>query len=241
MQFSRSVVPAFGWLLLTTVTHAESGTVAVGVQTSVKPGANADSKAGAPTALQGAASTSASQVRRDAKGKKGINPFWEAIRRGDEAARTQDFAVADAAYTAAIGIEPKSALAHFRRGQILVRAGKLSDAEAAYQVALQLSDAAGQKDATQHAAALFVLADLKERQGKRDEAVAAWSAYSAYLKQEPGAKGYPESATERDKRLKAYAALATDSALVRERITLRLKEVDAANKRRAAKNPNEGR
>ncbi len=179
----------------------------------------------------------ASGVRRDPKGKKGISPYWEAIRRGDEAAMARDFSKAEEAYQAAIGLEPKNPLGHFRKGQILVRAGKLTDAETIYQDAMRLAD----KDTTIHAAALFVLADLKERQGQRDAAITAWKAYADYLKAEATAKGYPETATERDKRLKKYNELVVEAKAVKERIQLRLKELDEAKKRQAAKNPNEGK
>jgi tetratricopeptide (TPR) repeat protein len=184
-----------------------------------------------------AGSKDASGVRRDPNGKKGISPFWEAIRRGDEAALARDFPKAQEAYQTAIGLDPKNPLGHFRKGQILVRAQKLGDAEIAYQDALRLAG----KDTKIHAAALFVVADLKERQAERDAAIAAWKAYADYLKAESGAAGYPETPAERDKRLKKYKELVVEGKAVRERIQLRLKEVDEAAKRKAAKNPNEGK
>src|SRR5512138_1357783 len=53
-------------------------------------------------------------IRRDPAGKKGIGPYWEAIRHGDEAALARDFAKAEAAYQEAIGLEPKNPMGHFR-------------------------------------------------------------------------------------------------------------------------------
>lgn len=241
-------------LTLSAVAHAEGkGKLEMGASLksdSGKTEAKADAKSKAdvkaeeksdtktePKKSAGSVTKDASGVRRDPKGKKGINPYWEAIRRGDEAALARDFPKAEQAYQDAIGIDPKNPLGHFRRGQILVRSGKLTDAETVYQDAMRLSD----KDTTIHAAALFVLADLKERQGDRDAAIKGWKAYDDYLKANTSAKGYPETATERDKRLKAYNALVVDSKAVKERIALRAKEVDEAKKREAAKNPNQNK
>lgn len=176
-------------------------------------------------------------VRHDPKGKKGISPFWDAIRRGDEAAMAGDFIKAEASYNAAAEIAPRHPIAPLRLGQVLIRAGKLTQAETAYQQALELTE----KDVTLHAAALFVLADLKERQGRRDEAILAWKAYAEYLRKEPSARGYLETPTEREQRISRYKEVAADSKNVRERIELRVKEVDAANQRKAAQNPNANR
>jgi tetratricopeptide (TPR) repeat protein len=207
------------------------------VKAEVKADPNKDqAKVEEPKASTGA-TKDASGVRRDPKGKKGISPFWEAIRRGDEAALARDFPKAQAAYQAAIELDPKNPLAHFRKGQALVRAGNLAEAETVYQDAMRLAD----KDTTIHAAALFVLADLKERQGQRDAAITAWKAYADYLKTESTAKGYPDTPADRDKRLKRYNELVVEGKAVRERIQLRVKELDEANKRKAAKNPNEGK
>ncbi|HEY5962284.1 MAG TPA: tetratricopeptide repeat protein [Polyangiaceae bacterium] len=248
MQLCRSAVLCLGCLLLASGAFAQSGARADTAKTPVALGVGTDAHTVATKQAEGAASIArsvasksaageGSKARRDPKGKKGISPFWEALRHGDEAAHVHDLTGAETAYEAALSIDPKNAVAHLRRGQVLVGMGKLAAAEVAYRAALQLTD----KDATLHAAALFVLADLKERQGKSEEAGTAWSAYADYLRHEATAKGYPETASERDKRLKTYAALVLDSKVVRERIELRLREVDEAKKRRAAKYPNEGR
>jgi tetratricopeptide (TPR) repeat protein len=176
-------------------------------------------------------------VRHDAAGKQGISPYSEAIRAGDEAALAGDLAKAEASYVTAIEIDPKHPIAHLRRGQALLRAGQLTQAELVYQQALKLTSS----DTTLHASALFVLAELKERQGLRDEAIAAWRLYAEYVKKEPSAKAYRETPAEREKRLTKYKELAADSKAVRERIELRVKEVDEANRRKAAQNPNANR
>lgn len=249
MPFRRSFALTFCILSVAAIASAQSeaksgpaakAEVGFGFKSDVgKTEAKADVNASATSEAKpaGGATKDAVGVRRDPKGKKGVSPFWEAIRRGDEAALAKDFSKAQEAYQVAIDLDPKSPLAQFRKGQILVRGGHLPEAEAAYRDAMNLAD----KDGTIRAAALFVLADLKERQGKRDEAIAAWKAYADYLKSDPSAKGYPDTAVERDKRLKTYNELVVESKAVRERIELRIKELDEANKRKAAKNPNAGK
>jgi tetratricopeptide (TPR) repeat protein len=257
MLFGRSVVCATCLLCVAAVASAEpesktssEAALSLGAKSdSGKLDAKADSTLGTKPATKkddaeaaqvkpaAAPSKDVSGVRRDPNGKKGISPFWEAIRQGDEAAMARDLPKAEAAYQAAIGLDPKNPVGHFRKGQILVRAQKLGDAETAYQDALRLAGT----DTKIHAAALFVLADLKERQADRDAAIAAWKAYAEYLKADSSAAGYPETPAERDRRLKKYQALLVEGKAVRERIQLRLKEVDEAAKRKAAKNPNEGK
>jgi tetratricopeptide (TPR) repeat protein len=250
MLLGRSLALCVCLVSLSAIAHAETGKETGGKakleigagfktdseKTEVKADAKVEPKKADAKVTEGV-TKDASGVRRDPKGKKGISPYWEAIRRGDEAALARDFAKAEEAYQAAIGTDPKNPVGHFRRGQILVRSGKLADAEVVYQDAMRLAD----KDTTIHAAALFVLADLKERQGQRDAAITAWKAYADYLKAEATAKGYPETAIERDKRMKKYNELVVDGKAIKERIQLRLKEVDEAKKRQAAKNPNEGK
>lgn len=237
MLFRRSFVITLGLLSVAAIASAEGEAKSGSAAIKADPGKSevkTEAKAPDPKTTE---SQPAEGIRRDPSGKKGISPFWEAMRRGDEAALAKDFTKAQEAYQVAIEIDSKSPIALFRKGQILIRSGKLTEAEATYQQAMHLAE----KDGKVRAAALFVLADLKERQGKRDEAIAAWKAYADYLKTDATATGYPETAVERDQRLKKYNAMVVDSKAVRERIQLRIKEVDEANKRKAAKNPNEGK
>jgi len=169
------------------------------------------------------------EVRRDPKGKKGLSPFAEAMHRGDDAAIARDFPKAKEAYQAALSLSPKQAQAHYRIGQVEALAGKLSDAETAYNDALRFVE----NDPTLHATLLFVLADLKERQGQRDAAIKAWQAYADYLKTESQAKGYPGTADERRKRLIRYNELVVESKVVKDRADLRVKELEESAKRKA--------
>lgn len=168
------------------------------------------------------------QVRQDPKGKKGMSPFAEAMRRGDEFAVARDYEQAKKAYQEAVTHEPKRAIAHYRIGQVDVMAGKLSDAETAYTDALRYADG----EPTLHAHLLFVLADLKERLLQRDAALKAWQAYAEFLKNEPKAKGFPATAEERQKRLLRYNELVVESKGVKERAELRMKELEENAKRK---------
>lgn len=193
----------------------------------------ADSKSSdAKPAPSSVPNASQNAQRRDPKGKKGIGPFMEAMHRGDDAAVARDYPKAKEAYQAALAIQAKQPMAHYRIGQVEALAGKLSDAETAYNDALRFAD----DDPTLHATLLFALADLKERQGQRDAAIKAWQAYADYLTHEPRAKGYPASATERKQRLIRYSEMVVESKAVKDRIELRLKELDESAKRNAAKN-----
>jgi tetratricopeptide (TPR) repeat protein len=182
-----------------------------------------------PTLTAPEAANTKDGVRRDPKGKQGLSPFWEAVRRGDAAALARDYVKAKQAYQEAITFEPKRAIAHYRIGQVEVLAGKLSDAETAYNDALRFVDS----EPTLHAHLLFVLADLKERQEQRDAALKAWQAYADYLKSESRAKGYPATAEERQKRILRYNELVVECKGVKERVELRIKELDENAKRKA--------
>jgi tetratricopeptide (TPR) repeat protein len=168
-------------------------------------------------------------VRRDPKGQKGIGPFWEALHRGDDHALARDYPKAKEAYQAALALTPKQAIAHYRIGQIEVLSGNLPEAETAYTDALRFVDNAPEL----HAHLLFVLADLKERMGQRDAAIKAWQAYLDYLKSEAKAKGYRATADDRLKRILRYNELLVECKGVKERVQLRVKELEENAKRKA--------
>jgi tetratricopeptide (TPR) repeat protein len=168
-------------------------------------------------------------VRRDPKGIKGVRPLVELMRRGDDAAVARDYEKAKTTYQEALTMVPKTAILYFRIGQVETMAGKLSEAETAYTDALRYAD----NDPTLYAQLLFVLADLKERQLQRDAALKAWQAYADFLKSEPKAKGYLATAEERQKRLLRYNELVVESKGVKDRVTLRLKEIEENVKNKA--------
>jgi tetratricopeptide (TPR) repeat protein len=161
-------------------------------------------------------------VRRDPKGVTGVTPLIEALAKGDAAYASKDWDKAIEGYKDAIGKDAKSPLGHYRLGEAHLAAGKLDDAGQAWQDALKA--ASERADAAYRAKALFVIADLKERQGKWDEAATAWKEYGSYVTDNPKAKGYAATATERQKAIETHNDVAAKAAKVKERIQQREKE-----------------
>ncbi|HOU92353.1 MAG TPA: tetratricopeptide repeat protein [Polyangiaceae bacterium] len=162
----------------------------------------------------------AEQVRKDPQGIKGISPYWEAIREGDGAYVARDYPAAIAAFKRAVGLMPQKALAHYRLGQALLASGATAEAEQAYQAALRFAE-----DPTMKAKALFVLADLRERQRDLPGAAEGWTAYSGPA-QAPGANGYPATATARKAAIARWQETEAGYAKVKERIAARVAEAD---------------
>jgi len=173
-----------------------------------------------PTAKSQKASDSG--PRRDPNGVTGISPFWEAVKKGDSAYVARDFDGAIAAYREAITKEPQKAAGHYRIGQAQMAKGDMKEAETAYTAAQRYVGA----DHTLKAKLLFVLSDLRERLKSYDAANEAWTNYETFAKQQPQAKAFPATATERKKRVTDYKKLLTDYGEVKLRIEKRLKEAD---------------
>jgi tetratricopeptide (TPR) repeat protein len=160
--------------------------------------------------------------RRDPRGVKGISPFWESIKKGDDALAARDLEGAKAAYQEAIRAEPNNGMGPYRIGEVELAGGHQKEAEASWQVALRFAG----ENATLKAKVLFVLADLRERQRTLDEATNGWNAYEAHVKAAPTAKSYPATAADRKKRITDWKQLETDYGAVKERIKTRLAEAE---------------
>jgi tetratricopeptide (TPR) repeat protein len=176
----------------------------------------------APAAPAPAKAATGESVRRDPKGIKGISPFWEAIKKGDDALAARDAEGAIAAYQEAIKADPHNGMGQYRIGEVELSRGKMKEAEEAWQAALRFAG----ENAVLKAKILFVLADAKERQRAFEEETNGWNAYEAHLKAQPAAKGYPASAADRKKRITEWKQLVTDYAPVKERIKTRLAEAE---------------
>ncbi len=164
----------------------------------------------------------AGEPRRDPRGVKGISPFWEAVKKGDNAYVARDYDGAIAAYKDAITKEPQNALGHYRMGEAQLAKGQLQEAEAAWTAGLRYVGA----NHSLRAKLLFVLADLKEQQKAYDDATAAWDKYEGFVRDQPQSKGYPGTPAERKKRIAAWKKLSADYAEVKARIQKRLEEAD---------------
>lgn len=195
------------------------GALAQGKDKSAKK--KADDQASAETAGKDG-------VRRDPKGITGISPYMETINKGNAAYGAKDWDGAIAAYRDAIGKEASKPLAHYLLGETFVASGKLDEADKAWQEALKVATG----DDPMHAKVLFVIADLRERQGKWDEAAAAWKEYGGFVASHPKANGYAATATERDKVITTHKDLATKYAEVKKRIEMRQQEVQDQGKKK---------
>jgi tetratricopeptide (TPR) repeat protein len=160
--------------------------------------------------------------RKDPKGVTGISPFWESIKKGDDAIAARDIDGAKAAYQEAIRSEPQNPMGHYRMGEANLAKGDLKEAETVWESALRFSG----ENAALKAKILFVLADLKERQRSLPEATQGWNAYEAHAKSAPNVKTYPDTPTDRKQRIETWAKLETDYGAVKERIRQRLEEAE---------------
>jgi len=109
-------------------------------------------------------------------------------------------------------------------GQAFLADKKIDQAEGAWQTALRYANS----DPVVRAKILFVLADLREQQGRWDDAIKAWKAYADFIASEPKAKGYPATPTERIRIIEKRQELEAKYAKVKERIAQR--EQDVAEK-----------
>jgi len=184
---------------------------------AVAPWARADGAASAP-----AAPAASSDVRRDPRGIKGISPFWEAIKKGDDAVAAHDLEGAKAAYEEAIRADPHNGMGQYRMGETELAAGHMKEAEESWQEALRFAG----EDASLKAKILFVLADLKERQRQFEQETNGWNFYETHAKAFPAAKTFPDSAADRKKRIQEWKQLVIDYGAVKERIQKRLEEAD---------------
>lgn len=164
------------------------------------------------------------KARKDPKGITGISPFMELVNKGNAAYVARDYATAATTYQEAVKKEPNRALGHYLLGQAYLADGKIDQANGAWDTALRYAG----KDAVMKAKVLFVIADLRERQQKYDEAAEAWKEYGTFVAGNASANGYPATPTERQKAVETHKDLAEKYGKVKERIAQR--EKDAAAK-----------
>jgi tetratricopeptide (TPR) repeat protein len=162
------------------------------------------------------------EPRRDPSGVKGISPFWESMKKGDNAYVARDYEGAIAGYRDAITKEPQNPAGHYRMGEAHLAKGDQKEAEASWVAGLRY---VGQNH-TLKAKLLFVLADLRERQKAYDDATEGWTKYEGFAREQPQSKTYPATAVERKKRVADWKKLTEEYKAVKERIERRLKEAD---------------
>lgn len=180
------------------------------------------------------AKAAAGGVKEDPQGLKGISPFWQQVKKGDDLYVARDFEGAIAAYREAITKEPQNALGHYRIGEAHLAKNDTQEAESAWVAALRFVGG----DHALKAKILFVLADLRERQKAHDDAKERWTAYAQFADQQPAAKGFPKTAAERKERIDAWKKISAEYAAVKTRIEARLKEADEKAKKDAQSGKN---
>jgi tetratricopeptide (TPR) repeat protein len=165
----------------------------------------------------------ASDDKYDPDNRSHISHFMETCVQGNAKFVSRDFPGAIELYRKAIQLQPTNPLGHYLLGEAQSAAGNLSEAEASWTNADNLGD----KTPSVKVKLLFVLADLKERQKKWDDAKSAWQRYREYVASHADAGGQAASA---DARIQAIdEMLKQDKAydIVRQRIAA---EKDAGDK-----------
>ncbi|HKQ69162.1 MAG TPA: hypothetical protein VJT73_07480 [Polyangiaceae bacterium] len=166
------------------------------------------------------ASVEAPKAAAPAAAGKGKSPYGAKMQKGHAACAIRDFAAAAAAYKEAITDDTTDPVGYYFLGEAELAAGNVADADASFASGLRN---AGSKDDI-HAKLLFVIADLRERQGKWPEAKKAWDEYGQFLASHTAVNGYAATATERNKVALAKVDLDTKYAAVKQRIEQRLQE-----------------
>lgn len=189
-------------------------------KSTTKPASSSDSS------TKPAASVSASGERKDPNGVTGISPYVELLVKGHAALAAKDQAKAIELYKEAIAKEPEKALGFYFLGEAELASNKLEDADKTWQTALKFVGA----DDALRAKIMFVVADLRERQAKLDEAITAWKDYGTFVAAHPNSKGYAATATEREKVLETRKDMVAKYTKVKERIAQRIEEASKGGK-----------
>jgi tetratricopeptide (TPR) repeat protein len=169
------------------------------------------------------------EVPNDKNGIKGISPFWEAVKAGDNAYLARDFDGALTHYQDAVTKDPQNAIGHLRMGEVQLKQDKLKETEQSLVAAVRFAGEAWRV----RAKAFYLLAVLRERQSVLGPTVESWEAYRKLGEQHPEAKIYAETPPERIRRAKEADQLQKDYASVKERIAKRLAEAEEKAKKSA--------
>jgi tetratricopeptide (TPR) repeat protein len=141
--------------------------------------------------------------------------FADACKQGNDKYEAKDIPAAIELYKKATALQPRNPLGHYLLGEAQLGAGDLVAAEAAWLQAEQVADAGppGLK-----AKVLFVIADLRERQKKWDDAKAAWQKYADFAAKVPDGGAFPDSAQSRSQMIDDMLKQDKSYEVVRQRI-----------------------
>ncbi len=163
---------------------------------------------------RGDGSPGASQKKAEANAS--LSPdYASTCARGNAKYASRDFDGAVDLYRKAIEIAPHQWLGHYLLGEAQLAAGNLPEAEASFgRAALETNE----KTPAPHARVLFVMADLKEREKKWDEAKAAWQIYLDWVNRFSDGGFFPASAQSRQQVIDTMLKQDKMYEIVRQRI-----------------------
>ncbi len=146
------------------------------------------------------------------------------IGKARDAFAIRDLPKAIASYETAATKAPTLPLPQYLLGETYLAAGRPEDAEKAWRTALRLTE----KQDSMRAKVLFVLADLRERQGRLDEALDGWNEYATFVEGHPNVQGRGPTAKERRRVLEIRKDMVAKYSKVKDRIRQRLEDAQAA-------------
>jgi cytochrome c-type biogenesis protein CcmH/NrfG len=154
--------------------------------------------------------------RYDADNITAISQFMETIAKGTTLFAAKDVTGAIDTYRKAVQLSPKNALGYYFLAEAYLASGNLGEAEAAIAQAHELNDP---RNPALRARVLFLTADVYERAKKKEQARAAWQAYTEHAaKFGPDSGAYPHSGAERLKVMQKILEMEKAYSGVRERI-----------------------
>lgn len=171
------------------------------------------------------------EIRRDPKGQTGVSPFTEKLVKGHKLMVARAFSEAVTAYQDAITEDDKNPVGHYFLGAAQLLKGDQKEAEAAWQNALRNMGA----DDNTRGKVQFAMADLRERQSRLEDAKSLWAEYGRFVADHAKAKGYPNSAAERQKMIDTRLDLEKKYGEVKARIAAREKEIKEKQEKDAQK------
>ncbi len=146
---------------------------------------------------------------------KSQHEFSDAINEGCVKYVGKELPAAIELFRKATQLQPRNPLGYYLLGEAELGAGSLPDAEAAWLQGDQVSDGG---PPSVKAKLLFVIADLRERQGRWEDAKTAWKRYADFAAQSADAGAFPASAEARTRDIDAMQKQYKDYAVVRKRI-----------------------
>jgi tetratricopeptide (TPR) repeat protein len=174
-----------------------------------------DSSGSGTKSTSGTSSTSKKKKDDASSDSSSSGGFKPAVQDGSAKYAARDFPGAIAAFQKAIEADPKNPLGQYLLGEAQLAANNMTEAEAAWtRASLEATD----KDPALRAKILFVIADLKERQHKWDDAKAAWQVYLDWAAKYPEAKAFTGSGQSRQQMIDAMSKQDKAYVVVRQRI-----------------------